>query len=148
MQKKKEMGAQQYSRFQKEHSKELYINYVVITQNIIKWLIAILSFHKLLLGFSCYELGTLKHCRSIINSLKINLLSCLTLHPAPYAPCSYRFPGFKRRFPSFWQPTGHPFLKAQLKNSPDMGHAWINSTLAYFDDSFTVFHQNEAPLTC
>lgn len=46
--------ASEYSRSQKEHSKETHIHHVVIIQNIMKGLVTVLSFHKRLLGFSFY----------------------------------------------------------------------------------------------
>ena len=125
---------QEYSRCQKEHSKEIYIFYAVIIQNIIKWLI--IKFPQAVTGVLILWIDTLKHCYSIINSLKKSicyLASVCTL--LPLSPCACKFPGFERSFPFFWQSTAHPFLKTKLKNPPNRGHSWINST----PNTLTIF---------
>ena len=84
-------------------------------------------FHKLLLGFPFYEKKTLKHCYSIINSLQSNLLSCLSLYPAPSEPLCIWVSRIWKAFPFFLAIYNSSIPQNQVKNPQNRGIPGLTS---------------------
>lgn len=95
------------------------IFYIVIIQNIIKWII--IKFPQAVIGILILWTDTLKHYTPY------KFLENQSTILRPFVPCSLwalMHTGFQdSKDNSFWQSTAYPFPKTKLKNSPNKGYS-------------------------
>lgn len=90
-------------------------------------------------GILIFRIGTLKHCYSLVNYLKINLPSCLSVRPAPYRLLCAQVSRVLRAFLFSPATSSSSSSQSPAGEPTTQGRSWINSTPAYSDNFFSLF---------